>query len=91
MWSNSKTVINFIKNGHTRFNVYLLHRSSDIRTLIKSVDWRHIPEEFNVADFATKYAEFSKLTSACSYYNGPNFLYQRNYLDLLDSKDYKKN
>ena len=38
MWSDSKTVINFIKIGHTRFNVYVLHRSSEIRTLIKSVD-----------------------------------------------------
>ena len=54
MWSDSKTVINFIKNEHTRFNVYVLHWSSEIRNFIKSVDWRHTPGELNVADIAMK-------------------------------------
>ena len=78
MWRDSKTVINFIKNEHTRFNVYILHRTTEIRNLTKSADWQHIPEELPVADFATKYTKFSKLTSTCSWYNGPNFLYKRN-------------
>ena len=55
MWIHFKTVINFIKNGHTRFNVYILHRTNEIRKLTKSAYWRHIPEELNLADFATKF------------------------------------
>ena len=60
MWSDFKTVFNFIKNEHTRFNEYILHRSNGIRNLTKSSDWQHIPEEIKVAGFATKYTEFSK-------------------------------
>ena len=60
MWSDFKTVINFIKNEHTRFNEYILHRSNGIRNLTKSSGWQHIPEEIKVAGFATKYTEFSK-------------------------------
>ena len=55
MWIHSKTVINFIKHGHTRFNVYILHRTNEIRKLTKSAYWRHIPEELNLADFSTKF------------------------------------
>ena len=90
MWSDSKTVINFMKNEHTRFNVYILHRTNEIRNLTKSAGWRHIPGKLNAADFATKYSEFSKLMSTCSWYNSPNFLYERYHLDLLDSKDHKE-
>ena len=91
MWSGYKTVINFTKNEHTRFSVYILHRTIEIRNLTRSADWRHIPGELNVADFATKYIDFNELRSTCSWYNnGPNFLYERNYLDFLDSKDYKE-
>ena len=101
MWSDFKTVINFIKNEHTRFNEYILHRSNGIRNLTKSSDWQHIPGELKAADFATKYTEFSKWTYGWydgpdfkwtyGWYDGPDFLYQRNYLDFLDSKGYKKN
>ena len=28
--------------------------------------------------------------STCCWYNNPNFLQERNYLHLLDSKDYKE-
>ena len=90
LWSDSKATINFIKNQHARSNVYILHRTNEIRNLTKSTDWRHIPGELNVSDFATKYTEFSKLTSTCCWYNSPNFLYEINYLDLLDLKDYKE-
>ena len=73
MWSDFKTVINFTKNEHTRFNEYILHRTNEIRNLTKFSDWQHIPGEIKVADFATKYTEFSKLTYG--WYDGPNFLY----------------
>ena len=63
MWSDSGSVINFIKNEHTRFSIHILHRTNEMRNFTKSADWRHIPGELNVADFATKYTEFSKLTS----------------------------
>ena len=90
MWSDFESVINFIENERTRLYIHVLHRTNEIRNFTKSADWPHIPGELHVADFATKYTEFSKLTSTCSWYNGPNFLYERNYLDLLDSKDYKR-
>ena len=71
-------------------STYIYYIEPTIRNLTKSADWWHIPGEWNVADFPTKYTKFSKLTSTCNWYNSPNFLYKRNYLDLLDSKDYEK-
>ena len=46
----STTVINFIKNKDTRFNVYILHRTNKVRILSISADWGHIPGELNVTD-----------------------------------------
>ena len=99
MWSYSKTIINFTKIEHTRFNVYIyiyiyiyiLHRTNEIRNLTKAVDWRHIPGELNVANFATKHTEFSKLASTCSWYNGPIFLYERIIFRFVRFKRLLKN
>ena len=47
---DSTTVINFIKNRDTRFNVYILHRTNEVKILSMSADWGHIPGELNVTD-----------------------------------------
>ena len=31
-WSNSKTVLKFIRNGNTRFPTYVMHRINEIRS-----------------------------------------------------------
>ena len=42
-WSDSKTVLKFIRNENTQFPTYLIHRISEIRCCSDISDWHFVP------------------------------------------------
>lgn len=53
-WSDSGTVINWIRNHERRYKMYVAHRLGEILENSNSNDWRWAPGRENVADGGTK-------------------------------------
>ena len=72
MWSDSKTVLQYIRN--VKYNIYLMHRVSEIKKNTDVSSWNYIPGVLNVADDATRITKFENLNEHCRWFNGPEFL-----------------
>ena len=75
LWSDSKTVLNYIKNQSTDFGTYVLHRTNEIRNNTAIESWKYIPSRYNVADDATRGIEFKNLSNNHRWFIGPRFLH----------------
>ena len=60
IWSDSKTVLRYIKNEHKHFPRHVMHRVNEIREITSSKDWYYIPSELNIADICTRPKPLSK-------------------------------
>ena len=52
-WSDSKTVLKFIRNENTGFLTYVMHRINEIRSSSDISDWHFVPGKFNISDYCT--------------------------------------
>ena len=50
LWSDSSTVLKYIKNEKVNFGQYIMHRPNEIRNNSNPQDWRYVPSDLNVAD-----------------------------------------
>ncbi|XP_059223223.1 uncharacterized protein LOC131997003 [Stomoxys calcitrans] len=74
-WSDSKTVISWIKSDHRRYHQFVAFRVSEILELTELSDWRWVPGKLNVADEATKWKRCGPdLSNGSRWMNGPDFL-----------------
>lgn len=73
-WTDSRTVLTWIRTGSRSYKPYVAHRLAAIEDSTKVNDWRWIPTKQNVADDATRDvpAAFDKNHR---WYKGPDFLY----------------
>ncbi|KAM8718255.1 hypothetical protein ACLKA7_000957 [Drosophila subpalustris] len=71
LWSDSKTVINWIHSDSRRYKQYVAHRVSEILESTNVAEWKWIPGTKNPADVATRMS--SKVDPAI-WINGPSFL-----------------
>ena len=62
-WCDSKTVLNYIRNEHSNFGVYVAHRINEIRENSSVSQWHYIPSNMNVADDATMCISFKQFGS----------------------------
>ena len=60
IWSDSKTVLRYIKNEHKHFPRHVMHTVNEIREITSSKDWYYIPSELNIADICTRPMPLSK-------------------------------
>lgn len=74
-WSDSKTVLTWIRRGARVYKPFVAHRIAAIEDGSKVDDWRWIPTKQNVADLATRDVPHD-LHSTHEWYNGPRFLYE---------------
>lgn len=55
-WTDSKTVLKYVRNENWRFQSFVMHRVSEIRKNSRICDWKYIPTKLNLADECTRLA-----------------------------------
>ncbi|KAJ0176915.1 hypothetical protein K1T71_007287 [Dendrolimus kikuchii] len=73
-WSDSKTVLHWIRNDSVRYTPYVAHRLSEIGEITESEQWRWVPTSYNVADDATR-INVSSMKTDDRWFKGPEFLH----------------
>ncbi|XP_055603838.1 uncharacterized protein LOC129752068 [Uranotaenia lowii] len=79
LWSDSSTVLAWIRSDHRRYTQFVACRVGEILTNSSISEWRWIPSKQNVADLATKWGQGPPLTSQNAWFCGPAFLKEDEY------------
>ena len=73
-WSDSQTVLKYIKNQNQRFSAYIMHRANEIKSNSNIADWYYVSGKMNIADQCTRPLTLSRFVEKSNYLNGPNML-----------------
>ncbi|XP_055590152.1 uncharacterized protein LOC129742295 [Uranotaenia lowii] len=95
VWTDSQTVLSWIRSDHRRYKQFVGFRIGEILKLTSPSDWRWVPTKLNEADRLTKWRSDSGLHSNSAWFKGPEILYraehlwpaQRNQNDIPTSAD----
>ena len=80
-WTDSTTVMKYIRNTTTRFHVFVSNRLAVIHDGSSVGQWRYVPSELNPADLVSRGTNVSNLIESDFWKQGPRFL-------LLPSEDW---
>ncbi|XP_023937546.1 uncharacterized protein LOC112045551 [Bicyclus anynana] len=72
-WSDSKTALQWIRNGARRYTPFVAHRLGEIAELTQENQWRWIPTNLNIADDATR-MNCQPIKQEDRWFIGPLFL-----------------
>lgn len=72
-WSDSKTVLAWIKSDPRTFKSFVAHRLAEIESTTTPANWRWVPSAENVADDATKGIP-ANFNSKHRWFTGPSFI-----------------
>ncbi|XP_059217542.1 uncharacterized protein LOC131994720 [Stomoxys calcitrans] len=75
-WSDSSTVLSWIRKPPSNWNVYVANRVADIQRMSNPVQWRYVPSSLNPADCASRGILPEELVNHHSWWYGPQFLYE---------------
>lgn len=75
-WSDSKTVLCWLRSDHRRFKQFVAFRIGEILENSELEEWRWVPSKLNVADDATKWIKDPDLETNSRWFNGPEFISQ---------------
>ena len=75
-WTDSESVLKYIKNEVRRFNIYVANRTSLIRELSHKDQWRFIGSKENPADEASRGLNAEAFMKNTRWIHGPEFLFQ---------------
>ncbi|XP_036347027.1 uncharacterized protein LOC118756368, partial [Rhagoletis pomonella] len=75
-WSDSKTVILWIRSTNRNFKQFVAYRVTEILGVTSEDQWRWIPTTLNVADEATRACSSFECETQSRWFTGPGFLYQ---------------
>ena len=73
LWSDSLTVIRWIKGEPRTRNVFVGHRLGEINELTSSSDWKWVPTKLNPADYSTRWIK-APIDENNAWFVGPDFL-----------------
>ncbi|XP_058817528.1 uncharacterized protein LOC131680834 [Topomyia yanbarensis] len=79
LWTDSATVLAWIKSDHRRYNKFVAFRVSEILSLTDQNEWRWLPSKLNAADEATKWNSGPNLQSDSAWFKGQSFLREPEY------------
>ena len=75
-WTDSTTVIRYIRNEHTRFHTFVCNRVAVIRDASSPEQWRYVDTSQNPADDASRGQSGSAFVSNDRWIYGPGFLWK---------------
>ena len=75
-WTDSTTVLSYIKSQGTRFHTFVSNRVAEIKEVSDPETWGHVPGRLNVADDCSRGLSAQDLHQDSQWINGPNFLSQ---------------
>ncbi|XP_055632634.1 uncharacterized protein LOC129773105 [Toxorhynchites rutilus septentrionalis] len=73
-WSDSSTVLAWIRSDHRRYNKFVSFQIGEILSFSEPNEWKWVPSKLNAADAATKWENGSEIKSDGRWFLGPNFL-----------------
>ncbi|XP_043213502.1 uncharacterized protein LOC122377501 isoform X2 [Amphibalanus amphitrite] len=73
-WTDSTTVLKYIRNEKTRFPVFVANRLSVIHDGSTVEQWHYVPSELNPADLVSRGMKASSLINSDLWKFGPSFL-----------------
>ena len=73
-WTDSTTVLSYIKSRGTRFHTFVANRVAEIKELSGPEAGRHVPGRLNVADECSRGLSAQDLLRDSLWINGPDFL-----------------
>ncbi|XP_062715583.1 uncharacterized protein LOC134291618 [Aedes albopictus] len=76
MWSDSSTVISWIRSDQRRYHKFVAFRIGEILTVTSPTEWRWVPTKLNVVDQATKWNNGPQLSIENPWFHGPSFLFE---------------
>ncbi|KAI2648679.1 Gag-Pro-Pol polyprotein [Labeo rohita] len=74
LWSDSTTVLTWIKSESCRFKVFVGTRITEIQDLTSYCEWRYVDSESNPADDITRGKRLAELGPQSRWNTGPSFL-----------------
>ncbi|XP_044759170.1 uncharacterized protein LOC123316923 [Coccinella septempunctata] len=75
LWTDSTTVLHWIKNDGSKLEQFESHRVGEIQESTDSFDWHWVPSKSNAADNATRtYFDDGNNLDFNRWHNGPEFL-----------------
>ena len=90
-WSDSQTVLHWIKKDPREFKIYVANRLTEIHENSENLEWRWVPTGENPADDGTR-ASRDALKSNSRWLKGPAFLHRPDYnWPVLEIRDFKVN
>ncbi|KAL0849731.1 hypothetical protein ABMA28_011689 [Loxostege sticticalis] len=72
-WSDSQTVLHWLRNGSRRYTPFVAHRLAEITEESRPTSWRWVPTRHNIADVATR-AGYIPTSEQDPWFLGPQFL-----------------
>lgn len=95
-WSDSSTVLSWIRKSPSSWTVYVANRVAEIQRLSSPSDWSYVPTGINPADCASRGIFPQDLLENHNWWNGPEFLYKpstswpKNLSNLCTTEEEKK-
>lgn len=74
LWTDSKTVLQWVRTDARKYNMYVSHRLAEIAETTTVTMWRWVPTHDNPADTATRADPTRKVNINDRWYTGPTFL-----------------
>ena len=75
-WTDSTTVLRYIRNEKTRFHTFVTNRLAVIREGSSPTQWRYVKSSLNPADIASRGARGDDITKNKEWFSGPEFLWK---------------
>ena len=74
-WSDSMTVLQYVRNKTRRFNTFVANRLTEIHESTTQDQWHFVPGTLNPADEGSRGMDTQSFTSECRWLTGPSFLW----------------